>query len=46
MIRRFFRDGLHWVVIAGLIIGGGIYAMYFAAPAGPAPITRTVEQKR
>ena len=25
MIRRFVDDGLHWVVIAGVLIGAAIY---------------------
>lgn len=33
MIRRFFADGLHWVAIAGAILGTAIYALYTIEPA-------------
>lgn len=38
MIRRFFADGLHWVVIAGAILGAAIYVLYAIEPAASAVV--------
>lgn len=38
MIRRFFSDGLHWVVASGLILGYSIFGLYTGEPPAPAPI--------
>ena len=29
-MRRFFADGLHWIVIAYVVVGAAIYSLYFA----------------
>ena len=42
VIRRFFADGLHWMAIAGVIIGYAIFGLHTAEPTAPAPIV--VEQ--
>lgn len=31
-VRRFFAEGLYWLVIAGVIIGVSVYALYFTTP--------------
>lgn len=38
MIRRFFSDGLYWVVASGLILGYAIFGLYTGEPPAPAPI--------
>uniref|UniRef100_A0AAU8GP34 Minor tail protein n=1 Tax=Mycobacterium phage Farewell TaxID=3158893 RepID=A0AAU8GP34_9CAUD len=38
MIRRFFADGLHWVVIAFLIVGAALYGLSTSPSVAPSPI--------
>ncbi|MFV8173752.1 hypothetical protein [Mycolicibacterium peregrinum] len=45
MIRRFFADGLHWMAIAGVILGTAVYGLYTSEPTVAMTVT-VVEQIR
>lgn len=32
MIRRFFADGLCWMVLFGALVGVAVYGLYFTPP--------------
>ncbi|BDY33202.1 hypothetical protein [Mycolicibacterium mageritense] len=46
MIRRFFADGLHWIVIAYSIVGIAVYGLYFEPPAANPDIATHVTGHR
>lgn len=44
MIRRFFADGLHWMVVVGVILAYAIFGLYTSEPS--TATTVNVEQIR